>query len=261
MIFDYLEPFDPTQVLPPATSEEGHSIVAYDFEVDGDADQLGDSFDLSLADGVGPTAFENVFITEGGTVAPELSPGKVYFSVGILEGFVVDYETGRGIRAEVTLEPGRHRGRSASTGKYRLEDVPPGVYTVRAVADGYFTNRLMDVNIPGENRLTVLPAIELLAPPELGGDGGFRRAYVNPDALVDVTDAIAILTFLFLGGIELSCPVAADLNDDDLVDISDAVQLLRFQFLGGTPPSPPFVECGDDPTPGKLTCANSPVCN
>jgi hypothetical protein len=38
-------------------------------------------------------------------------------------------------------------------------------------------------------------------------------------------------------------------NDDGAVDISDAVGLLGFLFLGATPPAAPFPTPGVDPTP------------
>jgi hypothetical protein len=50
------------------------------------------------------------------------------------------------------------------------------------------------------------------------------------------------------------------LNDDGVVDVSDAIYLLRFLFIGGDhgPPPAPFPHAGPDPTPDALGCEESP---
>ena len=56
---------------------------------------------------------------------------------------------------------------------------------------------------------------------------------VNGDGQVDISDAIAILSYLFMGG-SLRCPNNADINGDGTVDISDPVKLLGKLFgIGG----------------------------
>ena len=84
----------------------------------------------------------------------------------------------------------------------------------------------------------------------------FVRGEVNLDSTKgpDISDAIAILSWLFLGGKELWCVDAADVNDDGAVDISDGVVLLSFLFLGGKDPKDPFPEAGTYPTPDSLSC-------
>jgi hypothetical protein len=45
---------------------------------------------------------------------------------------------------------------------------------------------------------------------------------------------------------------AADFNDDAAVDISDAVGILHYKYLGSAPPpypGPPSEACGPDPEP------------
>jgi len=55
----------------------------------------------------------------------------------------------------------------------------------------------------------------------------------NGDGNVDISDAIAILSYLFMGG-SLRCPNNADINGDGTVDISDPVKLLGKLFgIGG----------------------------
>ncbi|MEM7232262.1 MAG: S8 family serine peptidase [Planctomycetota bacterium] len=86
----------------------------------------------------------------------------------------------------------------------------------------------------------------------------FRRGDANNDDAVDISDALIILSLLFLGDDPLPCAVAGDANDDDRVDISDAVSVLGFLFLGGPAfPVLGFGDCAADATPGTLSCQAS----
>ena len=82
----------------------------------------------------------------------------------------------------------------------------------------------------------------------------FVRGDVNQDSSRDLSDAVAILSFLFLDADELSCPDAADVDDDGELLITDAVALLNFLFLGGRPLPEPFSEPATDPTRDALIC-------
>ncbi len=88
------------------------------------------------------------------------------------------------------------------------------------------------------------------------------RGDANGDKLVDITDGISILDFLFLGGRVPPCFDAADADDSggDSLDISDAVSLFGFLFLGSIPalPAPGHETCGPDPTTDGLGCAAYP---
>jgi hypothetical protein len=86
--------------------------------------------------------------------------------------------------------------------------------------------------------------------------GLFVRGETNLDSLAgpDISDAIFILQWLFVGGREPLCLDAADVNDDGTVDISDGIALLSFLFAGGTMPGSPFPDAGPDPTPDGLGC-------
>jgi hypothetical protein len=87
----------------------------------------------------------------------------------------------------------------------------------------------------------------------------FRRGDANGDGRSDISDAIAILKFLFTGG-SLECGDAADVNDDGGHDITDPIALLNHLFLGGAAPPDPFADCGPDPTPDDLTCESHEPC-
>jgi hypothetical protein len=76
---------------------------------------------------------------------------------------------------------------------------------------------------------------------------------------MDISDAIVLLSHLFLGGPPLDCEKAGDMNDDGELNISDAGHLLGHLFLGA-PTSlrvPAFPNCGDDLVPDDLSCYTS----
>lgn len=79
----------------------------------------------------------------------------------------------------------------------------------------------------------------------------FRRGDVNDDAKHDISDAIFLLSHLFLGGERWNCDEGADINGDEKQDISDAVYLLGHLFLGGAEPPAPYPDCGEDPGGGE----------
>lgn len=78
-------------------------------------------------------------------------------------------------------------------------------------------------------------------------DDPFVRGDVNQDGVVDVSDDVALRTFLFLPG-GSNCWDQADVNADGSLDTTDVVVLARFLFLGGPPPAPPWPGCGQPPT-------------
>jgi hypothetical protein len=85
----------------------------------------------------------------------------------------------------------------------------------------------------------------------LTGAPVFRRGDHDGSGIVDITDPLNLLSFLFLG---LTPPICLDASDGDnssAVDISDALNVLGFLFLGSFPlnatlPGP--IDCGTDPT-------------
>lgn len=83
----------------------------------------------------------------------------------------------------------------------------------------------------------------------------FQRGDADGSSVVDLSDAIRVLGYLFLGGEAPPCQDAADTDDTGILDVSDAVYLLLHLFAGGPPPPPPAPDgCGEDPTPDDLTC-------
>jgi hypothetical protein len=94
-----------------------------------------------------------------------------------------------------------------------------------------------------------LDELERLTPEPL-----FVRGDVQFDDALNITDALAIVGELFLGGAPLPCPDAADVNDDGARDISDAITLLMHVFIGNTSIPEPFAQSGADPSPDDLGC-------
>ncbi|MGH9360767.1 MAG: DUF1349 domain-containing protein [Thermoanaerobaculia bacterium] len=96
---------------------------------------------------------------------------------------------------------------------------------------------------------------------EVEGLAPFRRGDVRADGILDVTDPVNVLGFLFLGSpSSLGCPASADADRNGALELTDAVYLLSFLFLGGPAPGDPFPDCGPDPGSGFLTCKDHPPC-
>ncbi|MDE0961128.1 MAG: dockerin type I repeat-containing protein, partial [Planctomycetota bacterium] len=79
----------------------------------------------------------------------------------------------------------------------------------------------------------------------------FRRGDPNGDGSIDISDAVAILQYLFNGG-NLQCIDTADIYDTGEVNISDTVALVVYLFGSGNPPAAPFPACGWDSSPDLL---------
>jgi uncharacterized protein (DUF1800 family) len=87
----------------------------------------------------------------------------------------------------------------------------------------------------------------------------FRRGDTNGDSVVDLSDGIATLLYLFSSGLEPGCYDAADADDNSQIELTDAIFVFSYLFLGGDPmPSPGPARCGEDPSADSLDCAASP---
>jgi hypothetical protein len=87
----------------------------------------------------------------------------------------------------------------------------------------------------------------------------FFRGDGNNDGRTDLSDAVFVLNYLFLGGDTPACLAAANTNADANVDIADPTYLLNHLFIGGPPPVDPFGGCGssDLETDETLGCEES----
>jgi len=93
-----------------------------------------------------------------------------------------------------------------------------------------------------------------------------QRGDADQNDLLQLTDAVQILSYLFLGSptrVE-ECFDVADADDNGLVQLTDAVRILGYLFLGNAPPAPPGPppgSCGPDPTDDDgLTCNSYTPC-
>jgi PKD repeat protein len=134
-------------------------------------------------------------------------------------------------------------------------DAVPGTSTeVRLVNDPEVSPIF---NIFTIDNVSVLPAlesarVEIVSP--VPAPVRFIRGDVDGSGVVEITDAIVLLNFLFLGGRAPRCMDAADLSDAGRVDISGAISVLNYLFLGGAAPRVPFPNPGIDPTDDNLGC-------
>ncbi len=123
--------------------------------------------------------------------------------------------------------------------KFTLENY---LYLFRNTAFPQWVENTLIVCSGAENALfqvLILPQGKTFIRGDADGDG-------QP---LNLADVITIAQYLFRGAAAPSCLDAADSNDDGEVDISDAVYILFFLFIGGSPAPPlPYPGPGTDPT-------------
>ena len=111
---------------------------------------------------------------------------------------------------------------------------------------------------PGGTALDVLDA-ECASLQE--DEKSFIRGDANDDSMVNLTDAIFILSHLFMGGEAPACLAAADSTGNRSLDLSDSVYLLNFLFNGGDSPPAPFPRCGPyEAAEDDLPCESAGSC-
>lgn len=94
------------------------------------------------------------------------------------------------------------------------------------------------------------PSGELLGTIEISKRVVFKRGDTDVNGVIEITDPVNLLGFLFLGDTQPRCFDASDFDDNGILDITDAIACLGFQFLGDPPPPAPGpFACGSDPTP------------
>ncbi|MGE3163555.1 MAG: peroxidase family protein [Planctomycetota bacterium] len=89
----------------------------------------------------------------------------------------------------------------------------------------------------------------------------FGRGDCNQDGMLDVADAVSMITYLFSGQtVNIGCEDACDVNDDGAHDISDVIYPVNFLFQGGPQPPAPFGVCGSDPSYDTKGCYSYAGC-
>jgi hypothetical protein len=61
-------------------------------------------------------------------------------------------------------------------------------------------------------------------------------ADANGDGTINVSDAVYIINYIFIGGPAPDPLLVGDANCDDTVNVSDAVYIINYIFIGGDPP-------------------------
>jgi hypothetical protein len=102
--------------------------------------------------------------------------------------------------------------------------------------------------------ITVVFLLSFVGAQPLQDDAFFIRGDSNSDGKVEISDAIATLNFLFLGGPPPLCQDAADANDDGVISIIDSVYTFNYLFSSGPQPEKPFPGEGADGTLDILEC-------
>lgn len=68
------------------------------------------------------------------------------------------------------------------------------------------------------------------------GDPGFICGDANRDLSVNVSDAVFIINFVFVGGSPPDPYESGNVNCDSSVNVSDAVYIINYVFVGGSAP-------------------------
>ena len=79
--------------------------------------------------------------------------------------------------------------------------------------------------------------------PRNGSGTPFRRGDANGDGVLDVSDGITVLLYLFAEG-EAGCLDALDADANLTLEVTDAIAVLRYHVLEGPPLPQPFEACG-----------------
>ena len=103
-------------------------------------------------------------------------------------------------------------------------------YTDEAVENGSTYSYTVTAVDAGGNESDSSAAAE--ATPEALGGGQIPGDF-NQDAGVDISDAISVFGYLFLGRAAPACPAGLDFNGDSALDLSDGIGALNWLFQGG----------------------------
>jgi hypothetical protein len=215
------------------------AVAVVDLDQDGNADVIaGGSSGLHAWRGRGDREFDSPL---------EILPTERVFSL-----VVVDLD-GDG-RADITVT--HDSGVAVILNRGAFTFAPAADYPMGFIPLGH---RLADLDLDGALDLVAfqMSGAAILFGRSVSDAGLFRRGDVTDDGKIDLTDAVAVLLWLFLSGEPPSCLDAADSNHDGRHDLTAAVALLQYLFLGGqAPPAPGPTTCGPALEP-SLGCEES----
>ena len=88
----------------------------------------------------------------------------------------------------------------------------------------------------------------------------FLRGDANDNGIVNIADAVTVLSYLFGDGARPECKDAYDANDDGTLNLADAIAILSHLFAHAGSLPPPFDACGQDPSNDNLDCQKYESC-
>ncbi len=107
----------------------------------------------------------------------------------------------------------------------------------------------------GQGEQVSFPSVVTALPTNVPGT--FLRGDANSDGAVDLSDIIALVSYLSLGDSQPSCLDAADADDSGKIELTDAITIIFSLFGGEGPlPTPGPERPWFDPTPDELPCGN-----
>ncbi len=159
-----------------------------------------------------------------------------------------------------------------NTGEMNINSDP--VYIGSNGSSRYFNGlvddvRIYDVALSVEEIEDLAESIEIDPGPGDPGPGDpepavpqFVRGDMDGNGFLNLTDAVFILNFLFLGGATPSCFEACDVDNNGILQLTDGIFMLNFLFLGGEAIPAPRDRCGPDPAspPDNFDCESFNGC-
>jgi len=137
-------------------------------------------------------------------------------------------------------------GATAATNVVYDENGPtPNLLTAR-IPSGTGTVNVTVRNTDNQNSNAL--SFTYIVPPSM-----FVRGDANDDGSIDIADPVRILRHLF-ASIAINCQDACDVDDNEVLNVTDATALLNYLFKNGTAPRPPFPSEGTDPGGAALGC-------
>jgi hypothetical protein len=256
IIYDFNAPRNPEKYLQVGVRQHIFSLV---LEPRGSFSD-GDTFGVFLAySSFGNTTFT---LPSGQSQAPDVSiPGQIRFGSGgpqavkKLNARIAGGAGGGAAGAVPDVALSWENGSSYE--KIRIErngvslgEIPGGQteFVDREVPSGIFTYKVVGLN---GGRLS-FPTSALLS--TLSPRGTFLRGDANRDSRVNLADPLATLRFLFQSE-ALPCEDAADADDSGLLDLTDVIFTISYLFLDGEAiKAPGTAYPWFDPTPDGLGC-------
>jgi len=119
--------------------------------------------------------------------------------------------------------------RSSSEGGYVMNGLIPGTYTVSASMVSYYDGTYPDPVVVGSEKAS---GVDIQLIPVQVGD-------VTGDGLVDMTDVLHLINYLYKNGPIPDPSLTGDVNYDGAMDLGDILYLISYIYKGGPAPYNP----------------------